>query len=70
MTDLSTHPTQMASAWLADFTTVLERQDVDAAVALFAPDTLFLNATARAAFTGARVGLQHGLQLKTARIAA
>jgi putative flavoprotein involved in K+ transport len=39
MTDLSTHPTQIASAWLADFGTVLERQDVDAAVALFAPDS-------------------------------
>ncbi len=39
MTDLSTHPTQSASAWLADFTTVLERGDVDAAVALFAPDS-------------------------------
>jgi putative flavoprotein involved in K+ transport len=39
MTDLSTHPTQIASAWLADFGTVLEHQDVDAAVALFAPDS-------------------------------
>ncbi len=39
MTDLSTHPTQIASAWLADFGTVLERGDVDAAVALFAPDS-------------------------------
>jgi putative flavoprotein involved in K+ transport len=39
MTDLSTHPTQIASAWLADFGAVLERQDVDAAVALFAPDS-------------------------------
>jgi putative flavoprotein involved in K+ transport len=39
MTDLSTHPTQLASAWLADFGTVLERQDVDAAAALFAPDS-------------------------------
>ena len=38
MTDLSTHPTQIASAWLADFTSVLERNDVEAAVALFAPD--------------------------------
>ena len=38
MTDLSTHPTQIASAWLADFTTSLERNDVDAAVALFATD--------------------------------
>jgi putative flavoprotein involved in K+ transport len=38
MTDLSTHPTQQASAWLADFTTVLERGDVDAAVALFEPE--------------------------------
>jgi putative flavoprotein involved in K+ transport len=38
MTDLSTPPNQLASAWLADFTAVLERGDVDAAVALFAPD--------------------------------
>ena len=38
MTDLSTHPTQRASAWLADFTSALERNDVDAAVALFEPD--------------------------------
>jgi putative flavoprotein involved in K+ transport len=38
MTDLSTHPTQIASAWLADFTSALERQDIDAAVALFEPD--------------------------------
>jgi putative flavoprotein involved in K+ transport len=38
MTDLSTHPTQQASAWLADFTTVLERGDIDAAVALFEPE--------------------------------
>ena len=39
MTDLSAHPTQLASAWLADFQTVLERNDVNAAVALFAPDS-------------------------------
>ena len=39
MTDLSAHPTQLASAWLADFQTVLERRDIDAAVALFAPDS-------------------------------
>jgi putative flavoprotein involved in K+ transport len=39
MTDLSTHPTQIASAWLADFNTVLERNDIEAAVALFAPDS-------------------------------
>jgi putative flavoprotein involved in K+ transport len=38
MTDLSTHPTQIASAWLADFTSALERVDVDAALALFEPD--------------------------------
>jgi putative flavoprotein involved in K+ transport len=35
MTDLSVHPTQIASAWLADFNAALERQDIDAAVALF-----------------------------------
>ena len=38
MTDLSTHPTQAASAWLADFMSALERCDIDAAVALFEPD--------------------------------
>ena len=38
MTDLSTHPTQIAGAWLADFSTALERRDIDAAVALFEPD--------------------------------
>jgi putative flavoprotein involved in K+ transport len=38
MTDLSTHPTQRASAWLADFNSALTRQDVEAAVALFEPD--------------------------------
>ena len=38
MTDLSTHPTQAASAWLADFASALERLEVDAAVALFEPD--------------------------------
>ena len=39
MTDLSTHPTEAASAWLADFTAVLARNDVDAAVALFDADS-------------------------------
>jgi putative flavoprotein involved in K+ transport len=38
MTDLSTHPTQIASAWLADLMSAMERNDVDAAVALFDPD--------------------------------
>ena len=39
MTDLFTHPTQAASAWLADFSNALEHADVDAAVALFEPDS-------------------------------
>ena len=39
MTDLATHPTQLASAWLADFEATLTRSDVDAAVALFAPES-------------------------------
>ena len=39
MTDLSAHPTQIASAWLADFNSALERQDIDAAVALFDADS-------------------------------
>jgi putative flavoprotein involved in K+ transport len=38
MTHLSTHPTRIAGAWLADFTSALERNDVDAAIALFAPE--------------------------------
>jgi len=38
MADLSTHPTQMADAWLSAFTSALERGDVEAAVALFEPD--------------------------------
>ena len=38
MTDLSTHPTQIAGAWLADFTSALESNDVDAAIALFEPE--------------------------------
>jgi putative flavoprotein involved in K+ transport len=39
MTDLSNHPTQLAGAWLADFSSALQRQDIDAAVALFEPDS-------------------------------
>src|SRR5512137_2699295 len=39
MTDLAIHPTQAASAWLADFNSALERQDVDAAVSLFDADS-------------------------------
>ena len=39
MTDLATHPTQAASAWLADFGAALEGQDIDAAVALFDADS-------------------------------
>ena len=38
MTDLSTHPTQLASAWLADFMSAMQRNDVEAAIALFEPD--------------------------------
>ena len=38
MTDLSTHPTQPASAWFADFQSALERQDIDAVMALFDAD--------------------------------
>src|SRR5437868_9412938 len=38
MTDLSTHPTQIAGAWLADFQSALERRDIDAVLALFEPD--------------------------------
>ena len=38
MSDLSTHPTQIAGAWLADFTSALESNNVDAAIALFETD--------------------------------
>ena len=39
MTDLTTHPTQAASAWFADFQSALERHDIDAAMALFDADS-------------------------------
>jgi putative flavoprotein involved in K+ transport len=39
MTDLSVHPTQAASAWLADFDNALGRQDVDAVMVLFGDDS-------------------------------
>ena len=39
MTDLSIHPTQAASAWLADFNTALAQGDIDAAMALFEADS-------------------------------
>jgi putative flavoprotein involved in K+ transport len=38
MTDLSTHPTQAACAWLADFGQALAQQDIEAAVKLFGAD--------------------------------
>ena len=39
MTDLSLHPTQAASAWLADFNNALESQDIDAVMMLFGEDS-------------------------------
>ena len=39
MADLLTHPTQAASAWFADFQSTLERQDIDATMALFDADS-------------------------------
>lgn len=39
MTDLAVHPTQAASAWLADFNNALDSQDVGAVVALFGDDS-------------------------------
>ena len=39
MTDLSSHPTLVASTWLADFSTALAAGDIDAAVALFEADS-------------------------------
>ena len=39
MTDLSIHPNQATSAWLADFSSALASHDVEAAVALFEPDS-------------------------------
>ena len=38
MTDLSTHPTQAASVWFADFQSALERHDIDATMRLFDAD--------------------------------
>jgi putative flavoprotein involved in K+ transport len=38
MTDLSTHPTQAASAWFFDFEQALRAQDLEAAMALFDAD--------------------------------
>jgi putative flavoprotein involved in K+ transport len=38
MTDLANHPTQIASAWLADFQHTLQAQDLDAALTLFDAD--------------------------------
>ena len=39
MTDLSAHPTQTASTWLAEFSSALQRSDIDAAMALFDADS-------------------------------
>jgi putative flavoprotein involved in K+ transport len=39
MTDPTTAPTRAAATWLADFAAALARGDVDAAVALFEPDS-------------------------------
>jgi putative flavoprotein involved in K+ transport len=38
MTDLATHPTQIAGTWLADFQHTLQAQDLDAALTLFGAD--------------------------------
>ena len=39
MTDVSVHPTQAASAWLADFNNALESQNVEAVMTLFGEDS-------------------------------
>ncbi len=39
MNDLASHPTELASAWLGDFSAALEKQDIDSAVALFDADS-------------------------------
>ncbi|MGJ7557350.1 NAD(P)-binding domain-containing protein [Variovorax sp. RB3P1] len=39
MTDPTTGPTRAAAQWLADFAAALARNDIDAAVALFEPDS-------------------------------
>ena len=39
MTDLSVHPTQAASAWLANFDNALESRDLDTVMALFGEDS-------------------------------
>ena len=66
MTDLSTHPTQIAGAWLADFSTALERADIDAAVALFEPDAYWRDLVA---FTW-NIRTQEGLPAIRAMLAA
>ena len=38
MTDLTLQPTQATNAWLADFSAALQRQDIDAVMALFDAD--------------------------------
>jgi putative flavoprotein involved in K+ transport len=39
MNDMTTLPTTAAGLWLADFASALDSQDIDAAVALFAPES-------------------------------
>jgi len=38
LTGLSSHPTQAAGTWFADFQSALEKPDIDAAMALFDAD--------------------------------
>ncbi len=66
MTDLSTHPTQAASLWLADFAAALAREDVDAAVALFGADSYWRDLVA---FTW-NIRTQEGLEAIRAMLKA
>src|SRR6187455_589956 len=69
MTDLSIHPTQIAGAWLADFTTTLERQDIDAAVALFNADSYWRDLVAFTWNICTQEGPQAIREMLTARLA-
>ena len=69
MTDLSIHPNQATSAWLADFSSALERHDVEAAVALFEPDSYWRDLVAFTWNICTQEGPQAIREMLTARLA-
>ena len=69
MTDLSTHPTQAASAWLADFTSALAHQDINAAVALFDADCYWRDLVSFTWNISTQEGPQAVRDMLTARLA-